>query len=466
MKRLLFTTTMVGLAGLYVCIALLTNCARNQPSPSLLDATSTASTVICGDFTFGNQIPSTNFDIGSQDGADCFAWAEFVALNWPSNPSLPFGEPDDYSLVQWQTYMPADLIFQPWAQVPPPWGTTLIARDGMDAKKIASGNYIVLSGTSKIPGDFEENEATTNSGPAWLGAQNGTNIWYEIRVNEDEYNYIINNQYYDANVQQTAAQNGTPIMLPDNPTGAMEIKAAWMEVPDLTKINSERFKLSNAYVQDESGGSYRETVVALIGLHILRKTVNQPTFVWATFEQIDNLPQAGAMAPYNLFNPNCLPETLQVKTAYDSDTTVIVNCIPNVQPPYFLVHGNQPTPIQVSRKLAFDRTSQTINPAVQTQIQKQNSNSVWQYYQLIDVIWSTNPTPDTAQPTTIPLTVNSMNPPFVSNVALETYNQQTSCINSCHKYASVAPGQGSSLSNATDFSFLFGNASFPIVMKK
>jgi len=79
-------------------------------------------------------------------------------------------------------------------------------------------------------------------------------------------------------------------------TGAIELKAAWMEVNDLQNPKWKRYKLSTATVLDPTTGKLRNTTVALVGLHVLHKTAKQPTWVWATFEHIDNVPDSGSTA--------------------------------------------------------------------------------------------------------------------------------------------------------------------------
>ncbi len=150
--------------------------------------------------------------------------------------------------------------------------------------------------------------------PSWLGAQNSTNVWYEIRLNRDLYNYVVQHKFYNANNQLAYVQKGTRINLPfgianTDTVGAQELKAAWMEVNDIKNPKWARYKLTKAIVQDMNTGKYRQTILALVGLHILHKTQSQQSWVWATFEQVDNVPNPQA-APcdtctYNFNDPAC-----------------------------------------------------------------------------------------------------------------------------------------------------------------
>ncbi len=422
---------------------------------------------------FNNQLP--NFSILNQTMADCFGWQEFIALNQPVDTNKGFGDPNDLGLVQWETYMPTYAIFRKGAKPPYPWRSQGDLPSGANAKKFRSGKYLVLEDNQKVPKGFSSNQVVLNNNPAWLGAQNGTNVWYEVLVNEVEYDYIVNNHLYNADSQYFRSFAGNKIFLPEN---AMEVKAAWMELsPEDTtqpRYNNikQRFKLSLAYVQDSPGGKHRETVVALIGLHIIRKVPGQSSLVWATFEQADNNLALDNTIPhplgYNLYNSNCAAQNLNVKTVAGHDTSVTIACAPNVQPPYYLVRGNEPAPIQTSRTTMVGLTEISTNNRIIACIQQVNPSSVWQYYRLINTIWSSNDTPDSSNKNNLDsMTVSSINPPivsFVANTTLETYNQSTNCLNSCHKFATTArPSFDTDKQRQTpgylaDFSFVFGLA--------
>ena len=117
---------------------------------------------------------------------------------------------------------------------------------------------------------------------AWVGASNNTNLWYEIRINRDEADFIVANRLYNADAQAEFVAAGHPLVLPkgdaDGPTGAIELKAAWMEVPDSDNPKWAYFKTSDAAILDAAGNDCRLTEVALVGLHIIQKTVRQPSF--------------------------------------------------------------------------------------------------------------------------------------------------------------------------------------------
>jgi hypothetical protein len=62
---------------------------------------------------FNNKVPGDLQSFNNQSQADCFAWQEFVTLNWSMDKSHGFGDPGDLTPVQWETFMPRDVLFQP-----------------------------------------------------------------------------------------------------------------------------------------------------------------------------------------------------------------------------------------------------------------------------------------------------------------------------------------------------------------
>ncbi len=431
--------------------------------------------------TYSNQVPGDLTSI-NQSKADCFAWQEFIALNWPVNTSSSFGTPGDMGQVQWETYMPRNVLFPDNGVSPPAWGTLV---SDVYAKKFKTKKLLfnkqktkLLTFTSKVTENVSATSLSPNQaapgGPNWLGAQNSTNLWYEVLLNQDYYNFIISKGYYNAKTQHDSVKAGTMINFPsgvyEGAVGAIELKAAWMEVTNPSSPKWNRYKLSAATVMDPITNELRTTTVALVGLHILHKTQSQPTWIWATFEQIDNVPAPNVAAPsygYNLYSASAKTQTLIVKNqAGTKDTLVTITNTPNTPPPYYLSQAN-PVPIQCTRTNTIDPINAApINTLMQANINSLYPNSVWQYYQLVDVIWSNIVQPTRLQPDTIPRNLNlaGMNPvnAIVANTSMETYVQNTSTCFSCHQYASIADYPADAINNNKigDFSFAIGFAQY------
>ena len=472
MKKWIKRRTALVLAGIFVGIgggflALSWNTVENGGDSTVWNggdnAAQNSGDCPCQDITvkFGAAVPGDAAVFGNQDNADCFAWAEFVALNWPSSGG--FGDPGNTQPVQWETYMPSDVLYNQDGSKPPLWGSTLVPRAFASRASLLglSQQTKILHFSSKFedtrPGSirFSTGQAFPEDGPNWLGARDSTNVWYEILVNKDIYDYVVKNQFYDARAQVASVKNGVPINFPvgefdknnQGTVGAIELKAAWMEVKDPSKAKWKRYKLSNAVVQDANTGRLRSVTVALVGLHILHKTDQQRTWVWATFEQIDNVPGSpGTNRDYSFHNSAC------------------TGCTPNVPPTYYLRPGGPgPTPIQVTRVKAIDLKAKQHNSDMQKAIAARYPTSVWQYYELVNVLWSNTAQTIPSDPVyaPFPLNLSYMQPSPknypVANTTLETYAQHTTCT-SCHTYATVAPLPGDTVKVFSDFSFVIGTA--------
>ena len=78
--------------------------------------------------TFGVSSTIPTDSPNDQVDMNCFAWQEFIALNWqasaatcaadPSVPASNFGKPNDTSPVVWETYKEAGEVFQAKAAAP------------------------------------------------------------------------------------------------------------------------------------------------------------------------------------------------------------------------------------------------------------------------------------------------------------------------------------------------------------
>ncbi|MBV8251522.1 MAG: hypothetical protein JO154_02865 [Chitinophaga sp.] len=433
---------------------------------------------------FNNKVPGDLAAFNNQSQADCFAWQEFISLNWPINPSGYFGTPGDTSPVSWEAYMPIDVLFQPDGVQPSSWGTLVspqyAARFKSQRLLMNPTKTKLLTFTTKFAADsvfgLDPDQAAPIGSPNWLGAQNNTNVWYEIKLNKDYYDFVIKNGYYNAITQHDSVQKGIPINFPqgvyNGPVGAIEVKAAWMEVDNINSPKWQRYKLSNATVYDSATGNFRQTVVALVGLHILHKTQNQPTWVWATFEQVDNVPDTNSKTTppygYNFYTANCTPRQVSLH----GGGTATVSCTANTSPPYFLSQAG-PVPVQVTRLNPIDPTDAVpINNMMQSNIKKFYPQSVFQYYELVDVIWSQTLQPDKTTPIQVPFPLNTSamlsGAHVVANTTLESYVQNTNTCYSCHKYSTIAPFPADSVNNNIfgDFSFAISAAQYPVSKAK
>lgn len=443
-----------------------------------------------------NNVPTLNWTvpddatIADQQTFNCFAWQEFIALNWPAaagqrgvpdTKALPadYGNPGAARQTVWETYMDPREIFLPGGKKPNPWNN--VPTPTHKCASVTAGAQAMLAkpGTRALPalsafGDFVLDSTQEASGQ-WLADQNGNLIYYEVKVNQVEFESIVKNGFYNADVQNATAKTGVnPTKGGDNqvklPTGAIEMKAAWRILPDPSQTS--RYLTTSAVLIHPDGSCTSETV-GLVGLHIIHKTPSQPQFVWATFEHRDNLsPTAPGAKGATFNNPDCKCE-VAILPACGGSNTPFQNCTSNqkkgdacssnVLPANYPPTANCPAyPVQVTRNRSIsDNKSDPIvgtNKAAWNLLTQANPKTVFQYYQLVDVLWSTSPQDDYANGGSPmpPLSMSGATPDPdalpVANTTMETYIQGRTCL-SCHVNATVPAG-----TYASDFSFIMGHA--------
>jgi len=409
----------------------------------------------------------------SQANANCFAWQEFIALNWTGLPSscaadasvtaANFGNPQDTTPKVWELYKQDTDVFLPGAAAPTGWcsqSEVVPAKfraesdaDLLSSRGVSKAEPKFLLATSKDADDpqvklSEYEQAGTNG--AWLTAQSGIMALYEIRINQDEFSYIDQSGLYNAQIQQTfVMQPG--INLPDGTsgngtTGSIEIKASWLELDDSTQW--PLYKTSSAWVIYPGSSTPKQVTVGLTGLHIIHKTGRSPQFIWATFEHINNAPSTSDLSNntllpwYAFYSKACNPQTDHYQCTQNAQ---IGGATPSS--PYFPHTPADPmsAPIQVVRQNPISTNStdniQAINAWAQQLIASANPNSVFKNYQLVDVLWAQNPATIPAQ-AKVPLTSGNPQPnptvELVANTTLETYLQNTDTCLSCHVFAPIA----------------------------
>lgn len=419
----------------------------------------------------------------NQDAFNKLAWQQFIALNWAADPAMPgrpnpavaaaaFGQAGTTPVV-WETFKEASEVFRPGGLAPLPWSAPQRAPGAMlkAAPRLGVKSLSVVSKFSSNDADALHEIAEAGTAGAWLTAQPRMNNYltlFEKRINQDEYNYINRNKLYIGNNQAGfAIKQG--INLPDGSAtfssygtvGAIEIKAGWIQLDDPTLWPS--FKTSQAYVSYPGDSAPRLVTVGLVALHIIRKTPNAQQFVWSTFEHVNNAPSQNDPVPppkpwYTFNNPSCNPQTDYYK------------CVPNKPPQACLdgaagcVKDPYTAPVQVVRLTPISNTTTNnivaLNQQTWATIQKANSASVFLNYQLVNVLWPNNNTPINPG-ATVNLTDGDATPPMaqqaVANSVLETYHQSLNCLK-CHVGAPIA---GNQATLASDYSFLFNNASNP-----
>jgi len=458
------------------------------------------------DSTLPNTLDAGVLSPTTQAGALCFAWKDFIALNQPAAagkrgmpaadvPEVLLGEPGDaghFKAAVWQTYKRDREVFLPKAAPPLPWNAEPPPSPECPAGAGASdaGTAFARVTPCFLPDDSLQPhlpDGGSKPGRTWLADTSGNLVWFETRLNEAEFQYIVDAGLYNAEEQWKLSRAGTTGVNP--PPGSIEIKAAWRELRDPSQYS--RYLMTDAYIP-APGGSRKRVQLGLVGFHIIHKVSNQPMWMWFTFEHVDNAPTEGKLPgvgdpkdtsrTYSFYDSQCTSPPRPSKCFPSDSGTVLGNCDGGM-PAYSLdayFDGSAPEcapyPIQVVRRTALPSDKE--NPVQQTNdkawvwIRGKNKDSVFQYYQLIHAMWWNNPSDSMNGGVPIPIeNLRALAPQEqtpVANTVLETYAQQTNCL-TCHPRAPVAVyGDGgrcgpadASNACAADFSFVFQKAQLP-----
>jgi hypothetical protein len=374
---------------------------------------------------------------------EVLSWQMFLSLNWPvDEKGTPKPEITDDGGRVWEKWKESYEIFKEDGSPPHGWGSNTDLPDELRDKVRPNEKKELLFRTSKfssfknelwkrngkglkpVAQPDEVDQAFTS--PIW--DQSGNAVRYEIRLNKPTVDYIVHNTLYNFDGQIKFSDS---TLIPNNVvsfpsgnrerSGSVELKFAWkIMVPG--KDMKSRYFTKQVFVLDSNQKS-REVTVGLVGMHIGTKTKSSPQWIWATFEQVDNL-ETNSLAMFEghrltpSFNdPNC--------------GTCPINVFP----------ANNPKKNQIQRVLPIPMATQELNKEVQNLLKEKKS--FWQYYQLIGTQWPTKPAsapyPLFAKTYKLPEAVTNKSggepvPVYLTNMVMETYFQGATDIDKTSNY--------------------------------
>lgn len=328
---------------------------------------------------------------------DDFSWRSFVALVWPAQQGQR-GVPDTTKTVGgagplvFETFKADWEVFQPNGAQPSDWNSY----SGTNPCGNVTPQFgdMILASFSKY----------SNLGQAGFGnlvgplvAQNNTYVRFQASFDQIGYSQILGKQWY---LKANLGTNSNPLVFNN---GSINLKSAWI---DMTGIqHPERFYTRTAWVYDLASQQCSQKTVGLVGLHIVVKTPTRPQWLWASFEQIDNIPQTGAKGPFT-FNDNTQAP------------------MPHTNPISYPPPTVPPTKFNVTRTMPINSSTMQTN-AVYQQALKNQGSGVWQFYQLVMTQW---PTPGNApnNPGSPNLSIPGTGATTsFANVTMETFDQST-----------------------------------------
>ncbi len=354
-------------------------------------------------------------------------------------PKSGLGDPGN---PRWMTWKESDEVFLPDGSKPSNWYAREWPHDLPESMKVGATPHEThtLWVTHKA-GILDESDQAGSGLPLW--DQNGNLVFYEIRLNQPSFDIILKDTLYNLNGQIKFAQRGNDRVFFNwgnsqeaNPfaLGSMELKMAWKIIDESQGDIPERFITKQALVKD-STGAWEEFQVGLVGFHIAHKTKTHQSWIWSTFEHIDNLEVDGLSLAQNqhgqfplkpLFH-NISCATCPVNVKPDPDST-----------------GVRKT--QVLRVMPIPEGTALLNNDIRVKIASEAPASRLQYYELVGTQWPAAGTEDNGP----------IIPQQMVNTVMETYMQygnrevnspsgkklkfETASCLSCHSYAKFASG--------------------------
>ena len=399
-----------------------------------------------------------------QVGANCDSWQDFIYLNWPARTGS-VGRPSS---------APATALGRPGAQRPTVW------QSYPEASRVFADPARALTVPDTALPRLDEFQQT---GGGWLTSVSGKPVYYEVRLNPDMVQWIAEN-HLDTRAGQVACARaaggfnlphggpapgaaGMPDTGPDtNCAGAVRtyglnvgsilVKAAWMELPADGSLDS-RYLTERARLVDPATGSEHVATVGLVGFHIARKQPGAEKLIWATFEQIDNVPddpggtrprlpanapaEAAERSSYAFFDPACRPAASANRCVANAATGVA--CVKGAAPAG--CHAVS-LPVQVTRLTPIGGEADEATADAWGAIARAQApgaiDSVLRYYRLVDVQWPADDVAPLAPGATAPLGVADLIPAkstrIVANSTIETFVQSRQTCMDCHAQAAIA----------------------------
>jgi hypothetical protein len=402
------------------------------------------------DITLKNQLVTAGQFPLVQREFDLNAWQMFLSVNWPTdNQSAPSPQITDTGAPRWTLWQNSSAIFQENGAVPRACSQTAAAlslnltRDlskpvskGLSAFTLPTGGAAPNPRTTRFlgvisaVGELNAGNIGGDIQQAFTGPlidQYNNFVFYEIIIDPNEVNYLCDTKLYNINGQVDFSNAKKTVDMPtghpnQDASGSFELKLAWrvMQPCDPTKPNApcddmSRFFVEDAYVMDQGPDGkplQRKVTVGLVGMHIAHKSETSPQWIWATFEQVDNLSVNQVAHP-------------KLQASFNNANCPV--CVTDVQPVQNPDKTYPRIPVQVSRTIPIPADKVALNNQASTILAAQNS--VWQYYELIDTQWPTEPAVKAANPTGgLPQAVTNKpggnpTPVFLTNITMETYFQ-------------------------------------------
>ena len=146
--------------------------------------------------------------------------------------------------------------------------------------------------------------------------------------------------------------------------GSIVLKTSWKVISE-----KEKSRFHTKVAMDTVDGQVNKVFLGLVGMHIGRKARKAPTWIWATFEHVDNCPEKNE-------DGNLIIEYGKSYSFFNTCSNEDMNT--------FLGKG---VPAQIVRETFIEKQVVETNKAFHTLIKQETPKSIWLNYKLIGVQW-------------------------------------------------------------------------------
>jgi hypothetical protein len=247
---------------------------------------------------------------------------------------------------------------------------------------------------------------------------------------DQEKNVVFYNVRFDEIECQATAAGFKP--------GTMELKTSWRRI---TPADRGRYYSISAYIP---GVAPVPVLLGLVGFHLVRNTADHPEFVWATFEQEDNVPDCTKPAPTPSAGwaflsgscaqclaqngiggcPQCNFNTAAANTGLTGGPDQICRVFNDGTGP-----SNASSNNKTNRENVDALNAQLVGPTgLLTKLPDSNPMAVWKHYRNTGALWTNGGQASTP--------VNQRGSLNLANSTMETFLQAspTNCF-SCHDFS-------------------------------
>jgi hypothetical protein len=365
------------------------------------------------------QVPCDYNGAPSREGIYRFAWNTFLAMSWPALPEKADGsnrgKPDTTARYGaagatpvWDTWRGKRELFRPTTSMA--WDSTspgqfnafpatadpnpnVKACTGLGVQDKASLGTMQVNKVDNYVDETDEiglavlwSAIDPISGkPSKYPTENSI-LRYQVKFNEDHWNYVVNKGIYaTTNLKKLIADTTTSklggVNFPagnnnTSVTGSILTKSAWKMI-SATEAEKGKYYTVDAYYYvptktDSTEVCYTPAKFALIAIHVIRKTAYFPFFFFSTFEHKGNYPGIFNYANTNMpsSKPSSKPSSI-LPSGYE---------IPYVNPakPVVNIPANQ-SAYQANRLVPVTKELTKVNREADIV----NDTSVWSNYQLV-----------------------------------------------------------------------------------